>query len=113
LASHLDHAGAVFVVFAAGECGQARQARLVASSLVLVKPEFGDVTRVLFELAAPDLFDDVDEPLIAARSNAARSPWPARAGRGSPCQDEADLPLAEPQIPRRNLTAPHRSVTAA
>jgi hypothetical protein len=37
----------------------------------------------------------------------------ARVGCRSLCQDEGDLPLAEPQIPRRNLTAPHQSVTAA
>jgi hypothetical protein len=28
------------------------------------------------------------------------------------CQDEGGLPLAEPQFPHRNLTAPHQSVTA-
>jgi ParB family chromosome partitioning protein len=37
----------------------------------------------------------------------------ARAGCRSLCPDEGDLPLAEPQFPHRNLTAPHQSVTAA
>src|SRR5712671_2262479 len=33
----------------------------------LVQPQFGDVAGILLELAALDLFDDVDEPLIGAR----------------------------------------------
>src|SRR5205085_1723687 len=33
----------------------------------LVQPEFGDVAGILLELAALDLFDEVDEPLIGAR----------------------------------------------
>ena len=37
---------------------------------MLVQPELGDVARVLFELAALDLFDDVDQPLIGAGPNA-------------------------------------------
>src|SRR5215831_14234616 len=37
----------------------------------------------------------------------------ARAGCRSLCPDEGNLPLAEPQFPHRNLTAPHQSVTAA
>ena len=34
-----------------------------------VQPELGNVAWVLFEYAALDLFDDVDEPLIGARLN--------------------------------------------
>ena len=37
----------------------------------------------------------------------------ARAGCRSLCQDQGDPPLAEPQFPHRNLTAPHQSVTTA
>jgi hypothetical protein len=37
----------------------------------------------------------------------------ARADCRSLCQDEGGLPLAEPQFPHQNLTAPHQSVTAA
>ena len=35
-----------------------------------VQPQLGDVARVLFEFAALDPFDDVDEPLIGARLDA-------------------------------------------
>ena len=89
---------------------------------------------VLLEFAMLDFLDHVDQPLFSPRLNAnlfmqegvqagswARRFWidpaaddtAARAGCRSLCRDEGDLPLAEPQILRRSLTALHQSVTAA
>jgi hypothetical protein len=53
-------------------------------------------------------FGNFPEPLLALATLAP----PSGSGCRSPRQDEGDLPLAEPQIPRRNLTALHQYMTA-
>jgi hypothetical protein len=79
----------------------------------LCQRQFGDVARVLFEFAALDLLDDIDEPLIGARLNAALFGRNRRLGK-----DFGNLPepldaFATPATSGSLLSRParHRSLT--
>ena len=77
-----------------------------------VVPPRRDVGAALAALSEEDLLRLRAIARLRARSRP-RDRTAARAGCRRLCQAEGDLPLAEPQFPHRNLTAPHQSVTAA